>query len=45
MGIPFQIVFMAAGRNSPGRMQIKLSWNDAQLQERISKIEQVLTNL
>ena len=27
MGIPFQIVFMAAGRNSPGRMQIKLSFS------------------
>jgi hypothetical protein len=27
MGIPFQIVFFAAGRNSPGRMQIKLSFS------------------
>jgi hypothetical protein len=27
MGIPFQIIFFAAGRNSPGRMQIKLSFS------------------
>lgn len=27
MGIPFQIIFLAAGRNSPGRMQIKLSFS------------------
>jgi hypothetical protein len=27
MGIPFQIVFVAAGRNSPGRMQIKLAFS------------------
>lgn len=26
MGIPFQIIFMAAGRSSPGRMVIKLSF-------------------
>ena len=27
MGIPFQIIFFAAGRNSPGRMQMKLSFS------------------
>jgi hypothetical protein len=27
MGTPFQIIFFAAGRNSPGRMQIKLSFS------------------
>jgi len=27
MGVPFQIIFFAAGRNSPGRMQIKLSFS------------------
>ena len=27
MGVPFQIIFFAPGRNSPGRMQIKLSFS------------------
>ena len=27
MGIPFQLIFLPAGRNSPGRMQIKLSFS------------------
>ncbi len=27
MGIPYQMVFLPAGRNSPGRMQIKLSFS------------------
>ena len=27
MGVPFQLVFFPAGRNSPGRMQVKLSFS------------------
>jgi hypothetical protein len=27
MGIPYQMIFLPAGRNSPGRMQIKLSFS------------------